>query len=177
MCYISLGFALSLMICSSVYMLIKRKKLNILSKTLKRAPWELIPFVLSMFIIVLSLEEYKVTSMVCSALGNDFSILKYGVLSFLSANILNNIPMSVAASSVTQYITGESFLPATYACIIGSNIGAYLTPLGALAGIMWQGILNKMEIDFSFKDYFRFGVIISIPVLLAALLGLMIVFH
>ena len=144
--------------------------------TLVRAPWELIPFVLSMFLLVLGLEQYDVTRLISQALGERFIIFKYGIASFLTANVMNNIPMSVAFSSIVRYLPVEDQLPAAYASIIGSNLGAYFTPLGALAGIMWAGILNRMGIAFSFRKYISYGIWISIPVLAAALIGLSMVF-
>ena len=174
MWYITLGFAVSLFISITIYKKIKRSKEHILLHTFLRAPWELIPFVLSMFLLVLGLEQYEVTSKICTALGENLLIPKYGFLSFLSANIMNNIPMAVAFSSITGNLPAASMLPATYASIIGSNIGAYFTPLGALAGIMWTGILGRMGIKLSFGKYISYGSRISIPVMTAALLGLML---
>lgn len=176
MWYITLGFAVSLFLLSLIYLIVRRRKKLILLQTLGRAPWELIPFVLSMFTIVLSLEHYNVTASICDFLGNEFAILKYGASSFLAANIMNNIPMAVAFSSIVKHLPVKSVIPATYACVVGSNIGAYFTPLGALAGIMWSGILKKMGIEFSFSKYISFGIKISIPVLIATLIGLYIVF-
>lgn len=175
MWYITLSFVVSLFVLSFVYLFIRRKDKKILLITLGRAPWELIPFVLSMFIIVLSLEHYDVTNSICTYLGQDWPVLKYGLASFLSANIMNNIPMAVAFSSIISHMPEAAKLPATYASIVGSNIGAYFTPLGALAGIMWAGILNKMGIHFPFSKYISYGIRISLPVLLSALLGLMLI--
>ena len=176
MWYITLGFAVSLFVCVTLYTAKKGIKDRVLLHTLVRAPWELIPFVLSMFLLVLGLEQYDVTRLISQALGERFIIFKYGIASFLTANVMNNIPMSVAFSSIVRYLPVEDQLPAAYASIIGSNLGAYFTPLGALAGIMWAGILNRMGIAFSFRKYISYGIRISIPVLAAALIGLSMVF-
>lgn len=177
MWYITLGFAVSLFLSVAILKKVSHVHNRALVNTLKRAPWELIPFVLSMFIIVLGLERYDVTRLISETFGNDYVIWKYGAASFSAANIMNNIPMSVAFSSIVANLPENLQLPARYASVIGSNIGAYFTPLGALAGIMWSGILNKMGIEFSFKKYISYGVRISIPVLAAALLGLWIIFR
>lgn len=176
MWYITLGFAVSLFLCVTIYKKKKGVKERVLLHTIMRAPWELIPFVLSMFLLVLSLDRYQVTTIISDFFGTDHLVWKYGIASFLSANVMNNIPMSVAFSSIVSHLPEADRLPAAYASIIGSNIGAYFTPLGALAGIMWSGILNKMGIPFSFRKYISYGIRISIPVLIAALLGLLIYF-
>ena len=176
MWYITLGFAVSLFLCVTIYKKKKGVKERVLLHTIMRAPWELIPFVLSMFLLVLTLDRYQVTTIISDFFGTDHLVWKYGIASFLSANVMNNIPMSVAFSSIVNHLSEADRLPAAYASIIGSNIGAYFTPLGALAGIMWSGILNKMGIPFSFRKYISYGIRISIPVLIAALLGLLIYF-
>lgn len=176
MWYITLGFAVSLFLCVTIYKKKKGVKERVLLHTIMRAPWELIPFVLSMFLLVLTLDRYQVTTIISDSFGTDHLVWKYGIASFLSANVMNNIPMSVAFSSIVNHLSEADRLPAAYASIIGSNIGAYFTPLGALAGIMWSGILNKMGIPFSFRKYISYGIRISIPVLIAALLGLLIYF-
>lgn len=176
MWYITLGFAVSLFLCVTIYKKKKGVKERVLHHTIMRAPWELIPFVLSMFLLVLTLDRYQVTTIISDFFGTDHLVWKYGIASFLSANVMNNIPMSVAFSSIVSHLPEADRLPAAYASIIGSNIGAYFTPLGALAGIMWSGILNKMGIPFSFRKYISYGIRISIPVLIATLLGLLIYF-
>ena len=176
MWYITLGFAVSLFLCVTIYKKKKGVKERVLLHTIMRAPWELIPFVLSMFLLVLTLDRYQVTTIISDFFGTDHLVWKYGIASFLAANVMNNIPMSVAFSSIVSHLPEADRLPAAYASIIGSNIGAYFTPLGALAGIMWSGILNKMGIPFSFRKYISYGIRISIPVLIATLLGLLIYF-
>lgn len=176
MWYITLGFAVSLFLCVTIYKKKKGVKERVLLHTIMRAPWELIPFVLSMFLLVLTLDRYQVTTIISDFFGTDHLVWKYGIASFLAANVMNNIPMSVTFSSIVSHLPEADRLPAAYASIIGSNIGAYFTPLGALAGIMWSGILNKMGIPFSFRKYISYGIRISIPVLITALLGLLIYF-
>jgi arsenical pump membrane protein len=68
---------------------------------------------------------------------------------------------------------GESAsYPAVFATIIGSNMGALFTPVGALAGIMWSSILNRHGLKFGYKNFLKMGVTIAIPTLITALLGL-----
>ena len=69
---------------------------------------------------------------------------------------------------------GKIDYQAIYATIIGSNIGAFLTPVGALAGIMFQSLLSKYGVKFTFKDFVKYGSIISVPVIATALAMLLI---
>ena len=158
-----------------IFILAKRKGARELGHTLKRTPWDLIPFVISMFVLVIALEQYNVTEKLASLFGESNPVITYGIASTLLSNLVNNIPMSVLFSSILSNLTSAVALPGVYAAIIGSNIGAFLTPLGALAGIMWLSILRDNNVKFNFLSFVKYGFLIAIPVLFAALLGLFLV--
>ena len=164
--------ALSLLISILSIHLIRHKKLKIIFKTLKRLPYELIPFVLSMFIIVLALKQQGITSYISEILGEENVILHYGVTSFFACNLINNIPMSVLFANIPNMVDTTLYLKSIYSIIIGSNIGAFLTPIGALAGIMFTDLLNRQQVEYSFTRFIKYGMIIAIPTLLVALLTL-----
>lgn len=171
---ISLLSAVSLITVTVVINSARKSEQSIIFESLKRSPWQLVPFVLSMFIIVSSLEQSGITKHFAQWLGTDFPVFKYGISSFVASNVINNIPMSVLFCSFlgTYPQISES---AAFATIIGSNIGAFLTPVGALAGIMWSNILKKQEVKFGFASFIKYGALISLPALVAALLGLALV--
>lgn len=164
--------ALSLMVCIVISHIVRHKKLKIILSTTKRLPFELIPFIVSMFVIVLALNKQGITNSISTFLGETNLIVKYGVTSFLSSNLINNIPMSVLFSNIIDISDISLRNQAIYSTIIGSNLGAFLTPVGALAGIMFTDLVNKQNINFSFKTFLKYGSIISIPTLVVALLML-----
>lgn len=165
----------SLILVLLLFSLLKRRLTNELLQTFKRMPWEIIPFIISMFAMVLALEKGGVTVMMSELFGDTALIFVYGAVSTVFANLINNIPMSVMFSSVLANLNPIVGIQAVYATIIGSNIGAYLTPVGALAGIMWFSILKKNSIALNFTQFIKYGVIIAVPTLCAALLGLIFV--
>ena len=61
---------------------------------------------------------------------------------------------------------------AVYASIVGSNIGAFLTPTGALAGIMFTNLVNEHQTKYSFLDFIKYGAIIALPTISIELLML-----
>ena len=174
---ISCGFAVSLFLCVVLVHIKRRKKPKVLYSTFVRLPFELVPFVLSMFTLVLTLEYVGATKIIAEFLNSINSVFTYGFLSVLTANVINNIPMSVLFSSVLNStgLIGNEYLKAVFASVAGSNIGAYLTPVGALAGIMWSSILKLYGIKLSFKDFVKNGLIIGIPTLLMTLIGIEII--
>ncbi len=173
---IALGFSGSLMTCSLIYSATKKWKPStgrLLGQSFRREPWELVPFVLSMFTLVLGLEKYAVTAEISKLLsgGGEFAeVFKYGVASFLSSNVINNIPMSVLFGGVIE--SGVATNAKIFGAIIGSNLGAYLTPIGALAGIMWTGLLKTHNVKFTFKDFVKYGGAVAVPTLATALIAL-----
>lgn len=139
---------------------------------LKKAPYELIPFVLSMFVIVLALKKTGVTDALSGALVKNAKSdgFLFGTLAALCSNLLNNIPMSV----LFEKIIGGKSVYATFGAVIGSNIGAFITPVGALAGIMWTKILNGEGVKLSFGKFALYGTFCAVFALAAACLALFI---
>ncbi len=169
---ITLIFAAFLLITALIYKVFKKEKPIEIMNTVCRLPWDLIPFIIAMFVIVLALNKHGVTTMIADLFGSSLTIVKYGLSSFLLSNFINNIPMSVFYSSVTSYADNTIITRAVYASIIGSNLGAFLTPIGALAGMMWMGSLKSHQIKFSFIKFFIYGAAPSLFALSAALIGL-----
>lgn len=147
-------------------------------QTFVRMPWTVVPFIVSLFITIEALYRYGHTA----SLGRLFAwmaslvpggaVTVYGVASTVAANLLNNIPMSLGFTFVMKDLSGPDLTGAAFATIIGSNLGANLTPLGALAGIMWMSILREKECHISFLQFVKYGLLVTPLTLGAALLTL-----
>ncbi len=172
---IAAGFCVSLFIVSGIYFAIRKAGFSVLSSSVKRTPIETIPFVLSMFVIVLALQNSGITELISGTLTKGNTVLNFGATSFLAANLINNIPMSVLYSSITSFADSASYTQALYASIIGSNLGAFFTPLGALAGIMWTSLLKTSNVRMNFARFTKYGSAVAIPSLAASLMALAIV--
>lgn len=168
---ISLCCFLGLYLLVTVYLIVWRKPLLPVINSLKRAPLEIVPFILSMFVIVLALASSGATEYVTKLLEKS-PVFLCGGTSFLAANLINNIPMSVLFSAIIEPMTGAARTGALFAAVIGSNLGAYLTPIGALAGIMWTGMLRDYDTRVSFADFIRLCAPISLAAMAAALTAL-----
>ena len=166
---VSLCAVASLFLISGIIAIVRRQKPAALLGCVKRAPYQLVPFVLSMFVLIVVLNEQGVTAAIGELFGSSLPILKYGTTSFLASNLINNIPMSVLYSSIIGSTGGAAGIPAVFATVIGSNIGALFTPIGALAGIMWSKILSKHGVKFGYLDFLKIGVTVAIPTLVTAL--------
>lgn len=170
---VALVSALSLLTLTIIISFVRRKAPVHTVASLKRAPWELIPFIISMFVVVESLHVNGVTEHIFHLLDTSAPVWSYGMTSFFAANLINNIPMSVLYSAILSGGAGEA---AVYATVVGSNLGACLSPIGALAGIMWSSILKKHGLKFGYFDFLKIGITIAIPALIAALAMLDLMF-
>nr|MCR5646653.1 hypothetical protein [Acholeplasmatales bacterium] len=171
---IALIYAGMLLLFLIIYSIIKHNH-NVILNPIKRIPYNLIPFVLSMFAIIITLESFDLFGMLGRGIesisdGKVTSIL-YLLISILSCNIVNNIPMTLAFSSV---LGSNASMTSIYAVIMGSNIGALLTPIGALAGIMWLRILKETHIKYSFIDFIKNGILVTLTIIIVAIISILI---
>ena len=165
---IALACAISLLLSATLMCLFTKKDWSYIGNSLKKLPYQLIPFFLSMFVVVVALNTQGISAKIAEALGSTNAIWTYGFSSFFVSNLINNIPMSILFSDLC------SNQAAVYASIIGSNIGAFLTPTGALAGIMFTGLVKEHETKYSFVDFVKYGAIVSLPIITTALFTLSI---
>ena len=142
-------------------------------------PYPIIFFLLSLFIIVNALKIKGLFNTIGKGLSNcvkssePLNVLIFGLISTLAANILNNIPMSVAFVPIIQATHSPPSRGAIYASVVGANLGANLSPLGALAGLMWLKILKEQVINIGFLDFMKVGFIIT-PITLLCTIGVLI---
>ncbi len=166
--------ALVLLVYYLVLSLFRKESISHTVSIFRKLPFELIPFVVSMFVIVITLVHQGVASKIGEFLNSGPNIITYGYSSLLMSNLINNIPMSILYSAIIS--SSSSSLQAVYASIIGSNIGAFITPIGALAGLMFTSLLNQYEVKYSFLDFTKYGLIIGIPTITASLGALYLMF-
>ena len=153
---------------------------SLIKYSIKRLPFNLIPFLISMFTIVLCLNYQgviaKIANLFINLSHNKYQTsATYLISSTIACNLINNIPMTIFFSNIIESAQPIFLNNAIYATIVGSNIGAYLTPIGALAGIMWMSILKNQEIEYNFLSFIKYGIIIVPVVIIFAYLGIILI--
>lgn len=140
----------------------------------ERMPWSIVPFILSLFVIVEALNLYMITANAGLFLSNAahsspiLASLLYGFAAALSSNLINNIPMTIAfVPTIAQ--AGTNSYAAALSTTIGSNLGANLTPFGALAGIMWLAITKTKGVKIKIAEFIKLGFPITMIALFASL--------
>ncbi len=170
---ISLGCFLFLLVFELIHMIYDKNLGFRLGRAFLRIPYQVIPLLISMFIMVIGLNASGFSNKVAEFLSQGNPIIMYGLFSSIFDNIMNNIPMSVFFADIATL--SPNVIQTTFASIIGSNLGAFITPIGALAGIMFLGLIKKEGIKFSFLDFCKYGATVFVVSLPAALLGLYLV--
>lgn len=169
--YIPLICAVFSYIASLVYCVCKKQKPKVLGEAFKDLPYSLIPFLISMAIIVATLTDIGFIQLCGNALDGK-SMFLIGFLAFIVGNVVNNIPMTMLFTGILTSITVTA--NTVYSVVIASNICAFLTPVGSLAGIMFMSILKENDVKFSVKEFILYGALISIPVLFISMAMLLI---
>lgn len=152
-----------------------KKTFNPIINTVKKAPWSFIPLILGMYILVDSIKQQDVHLNLLELLSKSNTTFSYGISSFLLSNVMNNLPMSMFYALVIENANPAITLKATYATIIGANLGVLLTPFGALAGLMWYDLVKKQDIEMSLNIYIKKLFILGVLSLLTCLLILEII--
>ncbi|MFX3633060.1 MAG: ArsB/NhaD family transporter [Candidatus Pristimantibacillus sp.] len=144
-----------------------------LKQTVLRAPWLIIVFALSMNLIVYSLHIHGATAWFPDLIAQTtehsslIGILGSGVLFALLASVINNLPAVLISSLAIVQVNGPDYLP--YASLLGTSVGAKLTPIGSLATLLWMQLVRQGGITLSWKEYTKYGLILTFPILICGL--------
>ncbi|TPX36607.1 hypothetical protein SmJEL517_g01172 [Synchytrium microbalum] len=145
------------------------KRLPITYTAISRCPWRIGPFALGMFVLVESLNALNWTAVLAIGIARicqtvPAAIFAIGFLSALACSLLNNLPMTILAVRILQHpnfsagVGGDAahqqqiYQAALWGLVVGSNIGADLTFVASLAGLMWSELL-KMHPGMEMKQW------------------------
>jgi len=163
-----------------------------LKKSISMLPWRIIPFVFGMFTLVEgmrlsgwidSMADYLVACI--PAEGGVLAIFVSSYLmtsvTILLSNLINNQPATIL---LTRVIISPGFLAlpdavrsvGMFGVILGSNLGANFTLIGALAGIMFAKILSEKGIVLGYLEFAKQGFKVM-PLVTALSAGILFVEH
>jgi len=144
-----------------------------LKKSISMLPWRIIPFVFGMFTLVEGMRKSGWIDVMAESLvacippqGGAFAVFVSAYLmtsvTILLSNLINNQPATIL---LTRVIISPGFLAlpeavrsvGMFGVILGSNLGANFTLIGALAGIMFAKILSEKGIMLGYLEFAKQG--------------------
>lgn len=141
------------------------------------APYGIIIFSFSLYIIVYALYKEGLGSMLTSFyatltarhLGD---VLWVSLMSALGSAVFNNLPMVMLGNlALNDFFATipETTLPSfVYAHLLACDIGAKLTPIGSLSTLLWLNFMEQRGYSISVGKYFRFSLALTLLVLMCA---------
>lgn len=147
---------------------------------LRKAPWQIVLFSIGMYLVVYGLGNAGLTAygaQILSWLGQQGHIvatLGTGFLSAIVASIMNNMPSTLIGALAIDHaqVPADTRELMIYANVIGNDLGPKFTPIGSLATLLWLHVLAEKDYKISWGQYMKIGLLMTPPVLLAALLAL-----
>lgn len=168
-------------VCALIlYLIAARGHVISTRKVLKEAPWQVVVFSLGMYLVVYGLRNAGLTDHLTQILnvfagyGIWGASLGTGLLTAGLSSIMNNMPtVLVGALSIhSTEATGVVREAMVYANVIGCDLGPKITPIGSLATLLWLHVLARKNIVITWGYYFRTGIVLTLPILLATLAAL-----
>lgn len=163
-------------IALAMLLLVQLRGLQAAKIMLLKAPWNILIYALSMFVVITAAYQSQVLGFLINPLtitvhsGLSGALAAGGIIAILSA-VVNNLPAVLVSVLALQKAVHVS-QAAIYAIVIGTNIGPKLTPFGSLATLLWLNILKNHDIEISWSTYMRENWWVVLLTLAAALGGL-----
>jgi arsenical pump membrane protein len=150
------------------------------ARVLREAPWKIVVFSIGMYLVVYGLFNAGLTVYLSAALrgaghaGLVPAALAGGFGAAGLSAVMNNMPtVLIGALSIHgAHIGGLAHTTLIYANVVGADLGPKFTPIGSLATLLWLHVLETKGIKISWAQYFRQGIVLTVPVLALTLLAL-----
>jgi arsenical pump membrane protein len=178
-----LHLPVSLMIAgaAAAFYLAARKSAAIqLRRIVKEAPWVVVIFSIGMYVVVWGLHNARLTDWVrdwldvLAAHGLFAASLGTGFTAAVLSSVMNNLPTVMfdalaIQGTATAGVVREALV---YANVIGCDLGPKITPIGSLATLLWLHVLGRKGVTITWAQYFRTGIVLTVPTLFLTLTGL-----
>jgi arsenical pump membrane protein len=147
---------------------------------LRGAPWQVVVFSLGMYLVVYGLRNAGLTDGLTALLarsaahGTWDAALGTGFATAFLSSVMNNMPTVLVGALAIDAVPAAGAVreAMVYANVIGCDLGPKITPIGSLATLLWLHVLADKGIRISWGQYFRTGIVLTLPILLVTLAAL-----
>jgi Na+/H+ antiporter NhaD/arsenite permease-like protein len=154
-------------------------------RMLREVDWTTLLFFIGLFVVVGGMEatgaiEWMAAHIITFAGQSlDRAAVLITWVSGIASGIVANIPFTVAALPVADYLTvnipgGSGSRIIYWALILGADLGGNATYLGSAPNIVAVGLLAQAGIRLSFKRFVRDGVPVTVLTLIVATIWLLL---
>ncbi|MEV4376196.1 SLC13 family permease [Streptosporangium sp. NPDC049644] len=139
--------------------------------TLALVPWQLLIFVVALFLVVPTLSRHGLAALMGTLIGADTGDGAYRVAAAgaVLSNLIDNLPAYTALERVVPTDDREPLL----ALLIGTNVGPVITPWASLATLLWFEWCRRRGVRVPMRTFVLTGtvlVVVAVPATVAALL-------
>jgi arsenical pump membrane protein len=140
-----------------------------------RLPWEILPLVASLFVVVDALDRSgallgaRALLLQAASTGPLAGGLLTALATAAASGLVNNLPVAMATAVAQGTAPAGHVL---HAAVVGIDVGPNLCATGSLSTLLWLIAVRREGLDISAGSFFRIGLRAGLPALLIA--GLLI---
>jgi arsenical pump membrane protein len=126
-------------------------------------PWQLLIFVMGLFLVVPTLSRYGLADLMNWMLGDERDPYRTAAVGAGLSNLINNLPAYKALEEVIPTADLDQLL----ALLVGTNVGTVITPWASLATLLWFESCRRHDVRVPMRRFLLTGAGLALTGLLA----------